>query len=252
MQMAAQSETQPMLGAPHGSQGGFQGMQQVTRTFGGAWKVLFSTAALAVIAAGVVGFVQGCATLTEPFETLNQVYLILFGLLLIVLDMPSMTFASAFQSTAKFAIYKYALLLTRFTGRGLVYLFLAAVVVGTLWTDDEAPVTGFIFGGYIVAIGVLAIYKGITQSIKLDRVRRNIKTSCAQRGKEYINMICPGCGLTGKQFSELIVQMQGDKFSEEEMSYVMNALSMSASKNVQVVQRNQFIAWTHQTRMTLL
>lgn len=246
----ATGETQPML-AQYNNSPGVQGVQQVTRRFGGAWRFLFFTAACTAVAGGVVGFLETLEQMQNVFQAVTQIYLILFGLILVVLDMPDIQMTQGIIFVTKFAINKYALIVTRFTGRGFMYLFLSAMVVGCLWVGDDAPFLGFILGGYLVAIGLLAIYKGIAKSLKLDRVRRNIKTSCAQRGKEYINMICPGSGLTGEQFSELIVQMQGEKFTEEEMSYVMNALSMKI-KSVMVVHRNEFLAWTHQAHMTIL
>lgn len=44
--------------------------------------------------------------------------------------------------TVKMAVYKYVLFLTRFTGRGCTYLFLASMLVSSLWDNGISPFIG--------------------------------------------------------------------------------------------------------------
>lgn len=58
--------------------------------------------------------------------------------------------------------HQYALFLTRFTGRGIIYLFLGSMVFGSLWDNNISPFLGFIFSGIIAAVAIASLVFGIS------------------------------------------------------------------------------------------
>jgi len=68
-------------------------------------------------------------------------------------------------------------------------------------------------------------------------------------------MICPQAGITGEQFRELMIQFDGTRFTDEEVRYVMSALSATGFKSGQrdpTVTYPEFKSWIDQNHMTIL
>merc|ERR1719188_213307 len=74
-------------------------------------------------------------------------------------------------------IYKFALFMTRFAGRGVWYLFLATLVFGALWDTGINWFLGAVCTVYLTVLGCVAIFKGFVMTTKLNRVRDCIKTA---------------------------------------------------------------------------
>ncbi len=56
--------------------------------FGGIWKGLFFLAAGSVMAAGILGVIGGIEAFLSPFSMMNQIFLCIFGLTMLVIDFP--------------------------------------------------------------------------------------------------------------------------------------------------------------------
>ena len=64
-------------------------------------------------------FSKGIATFDAPFDFINYVYLTLFGLIMIIIDIPV---SNPRIDNLRFFIFNYALFMTRFIGRGIWYI----------------------------------------------------------------------------------------------------------------------------------
>mmetsp|Transcript_17253 Transcript_17253/g.42806 ORF Transcript_17253/g.42806 Transcript_17253/m.42806 type:complete len:230 (+) Transcript_17253:57-746(+) len=219
-------EGQPMLGGAG---------NPVGKKFQNAsWKILFFSAGLATVFGAVLGLWSMIGTLASPFDIIIFSYLLLFGLIMAALDVP---YFHPKLMEFRLVIFKACLFLTRFIGRGVMYVFLGCMVCGNLWDNDTVPFVGFIIFGYLSVVGVGAIYYGIKLTRKLDIVRKAL----LNRGGPTPS-ICPPQGLRMDKFGELALKIQGIQFTQEELHYVCNALSQSFHAD-EVISQTEFEFW---------
>lgn len=227
-----------------GKQAAEQLLEQGRKKFGGIWKLLFFACACCTTAAGVLSIIVGVLSLAAPFDFINYGYLTLFGVLMFFMDLP---LDNVHLRNYKYGIFHYALFLTRFVGRGVWYLFLSCMVVGALWDNDVQPFLGFILGGFIGAVSVIAIYKGIRLSLKLEDVRKKV----LEQGPEQWGAYIPPAGMTKNQFKELAVALKGTVFTDEELSYIVAAFSFEVRSD-DLISREEFEEWCNAGSMAVL
>merc|ERR1719335_1763726 len=162
---------------------------------------------------------------------------------MIVVDIP---FEHPKIRETKLTIYKNLLFMTRFTGRGLWYLFLGTMIVASLWDLNISPFLGFILGGYVVILGFASIFMGVSKSMKLERVR----SAMLKRGNAFD--LCPPQGLSPGAFNDMSNSMSGIRFTDEEIHYIFDALSFTVRAD-DVVSKEEFCEWARPgTKMTVL
>lgn len=232
------SSTQPMMGgAPPGGMG--------QQKFKLEWKLAFFVGACCAVGAGVIAVLDLAFFAFAPFDLINELYLLVFGLLMLVIDFPV---NHPKVREYKLTIYKYLLFMTRFTGRGFWYLFLGTMVFASLWDLNISPFLGFILGGYIVVLGIASIYFGVTKSLKLENLRKAI----TKRGEQEYDKLCPKSGLSSIQFNEMSNHVNGMKFTDDELHYIFDALSFTVRADDKV-SYEEFREWVRAgTKMTML
>lgn len=240
----------PGMGGPGGGGGQVNDMvskmMEQGKKFPMTWKLLFFVAACCVTAAGVIGTLAFAFTTIQPFGLLDQIYLLIFGLFMVVVDCP---FPHPQIKAAKLVIYKYFLFMTRFSGRGLWYLFLGCMSFGCLWDNNISPLLGFFIGGYVVGLGGASTFFGIQKSLKLDKVRKAVASQMASRGGG-VEVFVPPNGMTAQMFNEMSHSHTNISFTDEELEYIMNALSATVKADA-IISREEFAEW-QRGRMTLM
>merc|ERR1712070_92630 len=160
----------------------------------------------------------------------SEVFLLFFGSLLLVLDIP-FPIQSPMYLQVKDNIYKFMLFLTRFTGRGFWYMYLGTMVWAALWDQDESKFLGFVMSMFPIILGAIAIVQGMRLSIRLETVRKKLLEEQMivnhSMSKEDFGKMCSERGVT---------------FSEKDLAYVVNGLSLTA-KNDGIVDQKEFQAW---------
>ena len=96
----------------------------------------------------------------------------------------------------------------RFTGRGIMYLFLGTLVFIVLFDDNVNPTLGFIFGFYVMIVGLICGYQGLSKSLTLDKVRRGIKDQ-----NIHVDSFCPENGLPVREFGQLAKKVASTVYS---------------------------------------
>ncbi|KAF4728684.1 hypothetical protein FOZ63_013920, partial [Perkinsus olseni] len=122
-------------------------------------------------------------------------------------------------------IVKYFAFLTRFTGRGIWYIFLGTMTFATLWDNQIWYLGAVLLGFYVFLIGVFATVMGAMKSRKLDRVRQQIRRQNAN-SEQMFNAYArssPQEGMTAEEF-DLLSQVAGISFRPDELTFVLNAL----------------------------
>lgn len=219
-------------------------VNETARKFGGKWKLLFFTCAGAVTAAGVLSIIVGVTSMAAPFDFINYCYLTLFGLLMVVIDLP---IDNITIREFKISIFTYALFMTRFIGRGFWYLFLAAMTVGALWDNDVSPFLGFILGGYVGLVAIYSLVYGWNLSRKLEFLRMKIRSQGPDQWAAYV----PPVGMTKVQFRDLGASLANIVFSDEELNYIVEGFSFSVRAD-DIVSREEFEEWVTSNNMMIL
>merc|ERR1719456_492724 len=179
---------QAMPGMPGGMP---QGMQDQGQAIAGiaknmSWKVLFFAAACCTLGSSIISILYMVFTLEwAPFSFTTVLFMLLFGFLMVVLDFP-IPHPSPTLAQVRAGIYKFFLFLTRFTGRGVWYLFLGTMIFATLFDLNISVFFGICLGGYVGILGLVTLFFGIRLSQKLDAVRQEFllggQTSCPAQG----------------------------------------------------------------------
>lgn len=223
---------------------GSQLHQDAAKKFGGVWKLIFFSCAACVTTAGVLSIVVGIGSMAAPFDFINYVYLTMFGVLMLIIDLPvdNLTIREF-----KILIFTYALFMTRFIGRGLWYLFLGAMVVGSLWDNNVSPFLGFILGGYLGLVAIWSVIYGWQLSRKLDFLRMKIRSQGPDQWAAYV----PPVGMTKVQFRDLGASLANKFFSEEELNYIVEGFSFSVRAD-DIISREEFEEWVTSPTMMIL
>lgn len=196
-------------------------------------KVGFFIGAVFVVTAAVYAIIHYCHNPAwAPATFFGNLFLLIFGLLMMVLDFPIPHPNKSLVSIRDY-IYKFVLFMTRFTGRGMWYLFLATLVFSTLWDGGASWVLGLIFTGYLILLGIAALYKGGTMSYRLNKVREEILKS--NRSAEHYLAPSQNC-LSKVQFNAMVESVMHEQkfFSDDELDYVINALSFTPENDGKV------------------
>lgn len=206
------------------------------------WKLLLFTGAVITFSTPVLSSIRYVRNVEwAPGTFLLNIFLLFFGVLTIVLDFP---IPHPHQCLVRIrdVIYKDFLFMTRFVGRGIWYLFLATLVFLSLWEGRRnIRVVGAIFTCYLTMLGIAAIVYGAWLSNKLEEVRQEILQS--QKTAEHY-LAPKQIGLTKVQFEAMIeaVTHKYEHFSQDELDYVINALSFTP-ENDGIVSLEEMEYW---------
>jgi len=140
------------------------------------WNVAFFVGACLVF---IVGLGTSAHWLSHfhlsPATFFFELSLLVFGVVMLLLDVPIPQLKEhPTVQQVRFQIYKFALFLTRFMGRGVWYLFLATMVFGALWDTHINAFFGGICTVYLAVLGTIAMGKGAIVSHKLDVVKEKM------------------------------------------------------------------------------
>lgn len=230
------------------------------------WTFLFFGAACCTLATGIIAIVFYILHLADmgtwsPCTFISAGFLIAVGFLAMVLDLPDVIMRGSANPRImgyRHNIYTYMLFMTRFCGRGAWYFFLGSQCWLVLYDSKINRWLAVILTLYIVVVGIAAIVKGYMLSQRLQKVRQGIKESGKGAGSLFpktagqmagqmahmVNMAtsalgAPSPSLSRNEFKDLCNQVtntpQGQNyFTEDELSYVIGALSFKASHDDQV------------------
>lgn len=217
------------------------------------WRFLFFGGACSVLFAGVISIFHfiisfGDVAHWSPCTFLSCCFLLVFGLMMMVLDWPMKT-GNPQILTVRDNIYTFALFLTRFTGRGLWYVFLGSHCWVALYDDSINQLFGIVLTTYLVILGLAAAAKGIILSKKLHDVHKDIR----EKRFEPQNLVERGAnGLNRAGFKMMVQQVSPtQQFTEAEYDYIINALCFKP-RFEQLVSLEELQYWLQQGPMLLV
>lgn len=216
-------DQQPMMGGGGGGGGGKNNMKMNLLWFGAACAVMFG---------GLIGALDLLFTTFAPLDFLDEVYLLLFGAIMFVIDAP-LNFKVIRE--AKDVVHKYCKFLTRLTGRGVWFIFLGTMTFATLWENSISSFLAVVLGLFVFAVGVFSTTFGYVKSRKLERVRFQVFQN-KQSGKlrqlyDAFAKTAPSLGLTRQEFNDLSSQLKGVSFDPDEIACIFNALTNGPNRD---------------------
>jgi len=216
------------------------------------WNVLFFAGAVVTFTAGLMSVIYWIANFSmAPATFMSEFFLLVFGLLMMVLDLP-IPHPHKGLVAIRDACYKFVLFMTRFTGRGMWYLFLSTMVFGSLYDDKLNVWLGVVFTLYLFLLGAGALFQGWYISTKLNGVRNQIISS----GRTPEHFIARGSGAVSKEqfkcmVEEVTHQPCDTTFSNDELDYIINALSFTPYNNG-CVSHEEFEYWLRESSVILM
>lgn len=210
---------------------GGQGVAGIEKSM--TWKLAFFAGAAIVVTTSIFSMAHYMKDPEwAPATLFNNIFLMLIGLLMVVLDFP-VPHPHGSLVIIRDNAYKFVLFLTRFMGRGIWYAFLASLVFSTLWDGEKNYIVGGIFTSYLLVLGGVAFAKGVSMSTRLNRVRMALLES--NRSAEHY--LAPRqTGLRKVHFQAMVesVTHEPKLFDEDELDYIINALSFTPYNDGQV------------------
>lgn len=231
---------QGMQGMPTNFQDGGQAVAGIAKNM--SWKLLFFIAACCTLGAATISILFMFFTFEwAPFSFTTVLFMLMFGSLMVVLDFP-IPHPSPYLAAVRANIYKFLLFLTRFTGRGMWYLFMGTMIFATLYDLDISPFFGIVMGGYVGVLGLVTLVFGVRLSQKLDVVRQELLMG---------DKMCPPSGLSMEGFKSLALQVSKQDFTDDELVYVFNSLSFNPM-NDGVINPEEYKQWLLPGKMEIV
>jgi len=196
---------------------------------------IFFAAACSLIVSAVVTWIIFLFEF-KVIDFIALTYLLFFGCVLAVLDTPVFKAIRGVME-AKMYIGKYIQLLTRVTGKGVVFIFLGSFQFITMWDNLQGGFFEFmavVLCFFPIIVGGVAIVLGILKSKKLDKARRQLMVVIDQRYDQFARTFPgPNGGLTMNEFNMLTLENGGFRFQSLDLKLIFNALVTNPSWRMQ-------------------
>jgi len=198
------------------------------------WSIMWFFAALCVITGSVISCASEIISL-EWIDALEMAYLFFFGILLAVVDTPLFT-SVALVTHVHQTVNRFIAILTRVTGKGVVYMFLGCTLFSSMWSNLEGALMlflAFFLGITIFLVGMISVLLGFMKSRNLNQVRSALNKEPQLLPQKYSQFARtnPNTGLTPDEFEKLSISLpQQVRFEGNDMKFVFGGLSTDPSR----------------------
>lgn len=180
-------------------------------------QIAWFAAAGCVAFAGFYQAIDMLFTTFAPVDVIQSVYLCLFGLIMLALDLPLPQVK--FLVTVKGSVSKFCAFLTRYIGRGIMFLFLGSMTTATLWDRNVSAFLSIVLGLFVTVVGIVSIVMGAIVATKVNKLKKNITMDSIPQSMDRM------------QFKSYCKEKCKIAFTDEEMEHVFFALSTDSMKN---------------------
>eukprot|EP00927_Polykrikos_kofoidii_P081677 TRINITY_DN7932_c0_g1_i2.p1 TRINITY_DN7932_c0_g1~~TRINITY_DN7932_c0_g1_i2.p1 ORF type:complete len:266 (+),score=33.04 TRINITY_DN7932_c0_g1_i2:116-913(+) len=165
-------------------------------------------------------------------DLLNFAYMFIFGAILAILDTPRFSWLQLVRDYQA-AILKYVKILTRITGKGVIFVFCGSTLLSAMWTTSDMvfmKVISVLLNVFVILVGFCLITVGYWKSAKLRRSQMSLANGDLEgQFHSYARTHGPGYGLTTAEFNNLTHDNGGVQFEDVELRSIFIALSSSAN-----------------------
>lgn len=184
-------------------------------------------------AATVCGAFIGCLSMLTSgqfVDCVEMLYFLFFGLALMVYDTP---FFRTVKSLEEYKVYvgKYAAVVTRVTGKGIMLIFLGTSLFGSLWANMESEFLLFlavVICLFITVVGFAAAAVGIMKTQKLRKAQSHLAQGVLESSFQNHAKAQSGA-LTMQEFNNLTKENGGVAWEDSDLKLIFNALVTNPS-----------------------
>lgn len=193
---------------------------------------MWFAAACCVMAGGIIGFVCMLLSSFKIVDCLDEVYLVLFGLVVAILDFPM---NPAIIQEPRTLINKYAMFLGRLMGKGLFLNFLGTMTLASLWNNSISYILAIVLGLFVIAAGLFTLIYGYAKTRQLERVRFALHDKVRQGAKlnDIYNQYAhdhPLAGMTKAEFGTLARNEAHIELERDMLQLVFQAMAEHVDK----------------------
>lgn len=199
------------------------------------WTFMWFGASLCVMIGSGLALVDEILSL-EWVDALEMAYLFLFGLLLALVDTPLFT-QVGFVHHIRQMCNRFIAILTRVTGKGVVYMFLGSTLWSSMWSNLEGAgmiILAFFIGIVIFCTGIISLLLGFMKSKKLNDVRIELKKDGIDGLQKFYDQFArenPQIGLTPQEFERMAISLpQAIRFEGSDITLVFGGLSSDPNR----------------------
>jgi len=229
-------EQVPLTGAGHPGMGvhAGKGYSQMAAPYIYPWSFMWFGAAFCVMVGAMVSFISEVLSL-EWIDALEMAYIFFFGLLLAIVDTPLFTSVNLVTHIRQ-GTNRFCAILTRVTGKGVVYMFLGCTLWSSMWTNLEGGFLlflAFFLGIFIFLTGIISVILGIIKSRNLNAVRNELKKDGIKLQDEYDKhaRMYASTGLTPEEFERMSMALpNGVRFEGSDLKLVFAGVSSDPNK----------------------
>jgi len=221
------------MGSGMGSMNG-KGYSQMATSYIYPWSFMWFGAAFCVMVGAVISFVQEIFSL-EWIDALEMAYLFFFGVLLAIVDTPLFSTINIVTHIRQ-AVNRFVAILTRVTGKGVVFMFLGCTLWSSMWANVEGGFLlflAFFLGTVIELTGVISIILGVIKSRNLNLVRTALKKDSKALTAQYQQFarMNPNTGLTPEEFERMSMSLPTPvRFEGSDLRLVFSGISTDPNR----------------------
>eukprot|EP00927_Polykrikos_kofoidii_P059575 TRINITY_DN54723_c0_g1_i1.p1 TRINITY_DN54723_c0_g1~~TRINITY_DN54723_c0_g1_i1.p1 ORF type:complete len:354 (+),score=33.04 TRINITY_DN54723_c0_g1_i1:67-1062(+) len=174
-------------------------------------------------------------------DLVNLFYIFVFGALLAILDLPFCGGNTRVIGIQEW-LGKYANILMRVTGKGLIFIFLGCTLFSTMYSNLGSTgmrVLAVLLNLFVILVGIVVTISGIITSRKLRAAQMALANGVLESRYHEYNRTYPEIppsnlkgGMTPSEFVALTRERCGMEWSETELRLAFNALVGSPSWRV--------------------
>jgi hypothetical protein len=230
-------EKAPLTGGPPSPMGSMngakvKGFSQLAAP--SPWTFMWFGAAICVMVGSIISLVEEIFSL-EWVDALEMAYLFLFGALLAIVDTPLFTSLHIVIHIRQ-ACNRFLAIVTRVTGKGVVYMFLGCTLWSSMWTNLEDGfmlILAFFLGIFIFFTGIISVLLGLCMSKNLNVVRAQLKKEGVVLKDQFEKFARANreAGLTAEEFERMSVSLpQPTRFEGSDLKLVFSGISSDPNR----------------------
>ncbi|KAF8820708.1 putative COPI associated protein [Cardiosporidium cionae] len=208
------------------------------------YQSLFFAAAIFIVFGATIALISSIFSF-ELANIVNSTFLEVFGIIMILLDVPGNPRWSAHYRAI---LRKYVRFLTLLTGKGLWFLFLGCLTASTLWPTKKGG-NGFLLFAVVISfsavvVSIIGLMMAIRRSLRLERIRKAIVSQKGASPDVYRKYaLCdPNHGMQFEEFNRLCSDYSSGRvqFDIADLGIIYNALD---DHQKCAVNEREFNAW---------
>eukprot|EP00923_Selenidium_pygospionis_P008702 GHVN01014835.1.p1 GENE.GHVN01014835.1~~GHVN01014835.1.p1 ORF type:complete len:238 (-),score=28.25 GHVN01014835.1:199-912(-) len=195
------------------------------------YQSLFFIASIGTVMASFVGVLTSLLYF-EMANMVNCVFLCVFGLTMMVIDIPG---CPRWASRYRQVVRKYFRFLTRLTGKSLWFLYLGCLVAVSLWPSEHlSRDMGMVFFAlslslFIVTVAFIGLLISIKKSLVLEKVRQALRAQFRGDALEAYRkwaLTEPSHGMQFEEFNRMASEVTANRicFDVTDLGIIYNAL----------------------------